>query len=154
MYDHDSNFINAIPIHSRKTPELFRAFKECYNELSDHGLTARLLKLDNEVSKDLIKVITNTGLKYQLISPGDHRQNPNERAIQAFKSHFIATRSGTDSTFPQDCWDLLIPLALVTLNIMRPSQINPAISAYTQVKGTFDFNKNTTGTRELQGHCS
>jgi hypothetical protein len=45
MYDHDSNFINAIPLHSRKTPELIRAFKECYNELSDHGLTARLLKL-------------------------------------------------------------------------------------------------------------
>jgi hypothetical protein len=126
MYDHDSNFINAIPIHSWKTPELIRAFKECYNELSDHGLTARLLKLDNEVSKDLIKVITDTGLKYQLVSPGDHRQNPAERAIQAFKSHFIATRSGTDSTFPQDCWDLLVPLALVTLNIMRPSRINPA----------------------------
>jgi hypothetical protein len=141
MYDHDSNFINAIPIHSRKTPELIRAFKECYNELRDHGLTARLLKLDNEVSKDLIKVITDTGLEYQLVSPGDHRQNPAERAIQAFKSHFIATRSGTDSTFPQDCWDLLVPLALVTLNIMRPSRINPAISAYTQVKGTFDFNK-------------
>jgi hypothetical protein len=103
---HNSNFINAIPLHSRKTPELIRAFKECYNELSDHGLTARLLKLNNEVSKDLIKVITNTGLKNQLVSPGDHRQNPAERA---------------DSTFPQDCWDLLVPLAVVTLNIMHPS---------------------------------
>ena len=100
---HDSNCINAIPITSRKTPELIRAFKECHKELQNAGLTARLLKLDNEVSKALIKVITDTGLQYQLVSPGDHRQNPAERAIQAFKSHFIATRSGTDSNFPQDC---------------------------------------------------
>jgi hypothetical protein len=124
-YDQDSNFINAIPIHSRKTPELIRAFKECYNKLSDHGLTARLLKLNNEVSKDLIKVITDTGLKYQLVSPGDHRPNPAERAIQAFKSHFIATRSGTDRTFPQDCWDLLVPLALVSTSCAHHESTQP-----------------------------
>jgi hypothetical protein len=93
--------------------------------------------------KVMVRVYLHGGfyILSQLVSPGDHRQNPAERAIQAFKSHFIATRSGTDSTFPQDCWDILVPLALITLNIMRPSRINPAISAYTQVKGTFDFHQ-------------
>ena len=50
-------------------------------------------------------------------------------------------RSGTDTGFPANRWDLLVPMVVLTLNLLRPSKINPAISAYTQVMGTFDFNK-------------
>jgi hypothetical protein len=52
------------------------------------------------VSKDLIKEIENKGLKYQIASPGDHRLNHSETAIQTFKKHFIAILYGTDSGFP------------------------------------------------------
>jgi hypothetical protein len=43
MYDYDSNFINAIPIKSRKSHILVEAFKECYSALCQNGLTGRLL---------------------------------------------------------------------------------------------------------------
>lgn len=39
-------------------------------------------------------------LTYQLASPGDHRTNPAEQAIQTSKNHFIAILSGTDEDFP------------------------------------------------------
>ena len=141
MYDFDNNYINAVPIVSRKSHVLVEAFKTCYEELKAKNLTARLLRLDNEISKDLIAAIEAENLEYQLVSPGDHRLNHAERAIQTFKNHFIAILSGADPEFPKNCWDLLIPQTVITLNLARPSRINPAISAYTQVHGIFDFDK-------------
>ena len=141
MYDYDSNFINAIPIKSRKSHILVEAFKECYSALCRNGLTGRLLRLDNEISKTLIAAIEAAGLDNQLASPGDHRLNFAERAIQTFKNHFIAILSGTDPDFPKNRWDLLLPQTVITLNLARPSRINPKLSAYAQLYGTFDFSK-------------
>lgn len=141
LYDFDSNYVNAIAIKSRKTDEYIKAFQHCYDELRRQGLIAQLLRLDNEVSKALIHTIETNELEYQIVSPGNHRNNPAERAIQTFKSYFISTRAGTDPEFPKNCWDLLIPQVILIMNLMRPSRINPAISAYNQVHGIFDFNK-------------
>jgi hypothetical protein len=38
-------------------------------------------------------------------------------------------------------WDRLIDQANRTLNMLRPSRKNPLVSAYTQLEGTFDYNK-------------
>jgi deoxyribodipyrimidine photolyase-like uncharacterized protein len=75
MYDYDTNYINDIPIKSRKSNELVRAFKICYDELKQKGLTARVLRLDNEISAELIQAIEEEKLDYQIASPGDHRLN-------------------------------------------------------------------------------
>lgn len=40
-----------------------------------------------------------------------------------------------------DLWDRLLPQALLTLNLLRGSRINPKLSAFTQVNGIFDFNR-------------
>jgi hypothetical protein len=96
----------------------------------------------NEISKELIIAIKNEGLQYQIASPGDHRINDAERAIQTFKARFILHREGTDPTFPKSSWDLMIPQIVPVMNLMRPSCINPLLSAYTQLHGEFDFNWN------------
>lgn len=141
MYDFDSNYINAVPIKSRKSSELVGAFKECYDDLKRRGFEAQVLRLDNEISAELIAAIEAEGLSYQIVSPNDHRLNHAERHIQYFKSRFIACREGTDPTFPTDCWDLFVSQIVLTMNLMRPSRINPLISAYTQIHGEFDYNK-------------
>ena len=76
----------------------------------------------------------------KLASPGDHCTNPAKRAIQTFKNHSIAIISGTYPEFPPNSWDLLVPQAVIILTSLRLSQINPAISAYAQVNGNFNFN--------------
>ena len=57
LLDHDTNYINVVPISSRKSSELVKAFETCYKELTDAGFEGKLLRLDNEVSRDLIAAI-------------------------------------------------------------------------------------------------
>ena len=130
-------------LKNRSTPELLKGFKYFHDYLKKQRFRAKLLRLDNKISKELIVHIKSEQLMYQLVSPGDHRTNPAERAIQTFKNHFIAIISGTNPEFLQNCWDLLVPQAVLKLNFLRPSQINYAILAYAQVNGNFAFNETT-----------
>ena len=91
LLDHDTNYINVVPIPSRKSSELVKAFETCYKELTEARFKGKLLRLDNEVSKDLIAAIQDQNLDYQIVSPGNHRKNPTKRAIRDLKAHFIST---------------------------------------------------------------
>jgi hypothetical protein len=141
MYDFDSNTINAVAIKNRKKESLIRGYNDMYEDLRKAEINPVLHRFDNETSKELIKEIENKGLKYQIASPGDHRLNHAETAIQTFKNHFIAILYGRDSGFPAKQWDRLIKQAVMTLNMCRPSQINPKLSAYQQVWGTLILTK-------------
>ena len=143
LYDIDSNYIHVVPMKSRRADEMVRAFAEAYQVLREQGFRANKIKLDNEISqqfKDHLKDY-NDDITYELVSPGNHRSNPAERAIQDFKSHFISMLSGADESFPDNCWDLLLPQCNITLNLLRASSIQPKLSTYAQIHGNFDYNK-------------
>ena len=112
------------------------------------GLQARLVKMDNEVSRAMHKYIKGAKLESefplatQIVAPNDHRRNQAERAIRTFKGHFITILATTDPSFPVKDWDLLLDHTLLTLNLLRQSRINNKLSAYAQVQGLYDFNKN------------
>ena len=38
-------------------------------------------------------------------------------------------------------WDRLVEQAEITLNLLQTSRLNPKLSAYTQLNGTFDYNR-------------
>jgi hypothetical protein len=38
-------------------------------------------------------------------------------------------------------WDILLPQAFITLNMLRSSRINPKLSAATHIYGQYDFNR-------------
>ncbi len=61
----------------------------------------------------------------QLVPPDTHRRNLAERAIQTFKSHFIAILAGLDQSFPITLWDRLLPQAILTLNLLRQAKVDP-----------------------------
>ena len=81
------------------------------------------------------------GVDFQLVPPRVHRRNATERAIRPFTNHFIAMLCGTDPTFNMTLWDKILPQALITLKLLRPSRINPQLSAYAQMYGAFDYNR-------------
>jgi hypothetical protein len=141
LYNYDSNAILASPIKSRNAADIVDRYDFCYQQLTNAGIRPVVQRLDYEASRALINAITTKGLQYQLASPHDHRLNPAERAIQTFKNHFIAYLNGTDSQFSPHLWCRLIPQAVMTLNMLRTSRINPKLSAYTQLFGSFDYNK-------------
>ena len=90
------------------------------------------------------------GVDFQLVPPRVHRRNAAERAIRTFKNYFIAMLCGTDPTFNMALWDKLLPQALITLNFLRPSRINPQLSAYAQMYGAFDYNRTPLDPLELR----
>ena len=100
LYDYDSNIIIGEPMKSRQKEDIIAAYQTCYKILTKAGIHPILQRLDNEISDDLIQTIENNGLTYQIASPGDHRINPAEKAIQIYKDHYIAGMSGADPLLP------------------------------------------------------
>ena len=62
-------------------------------------------------------------------------------AICTFKIHFISVLATADPDFPVVEWDRLLPQAKLTLNLLRLCRINPRLSAFAYLFGSFDFNK-------------
>jgi hypothetical protein len=78
----------------------------------------------------------------QLVEPHNHHVNAAKCAIQIFKDAFIAVLATTDSKFPLQLWDRLMPQVKDTINLMRASRMNPDISAYEALNGPYNWNRN------------
>jgi hypothetical protein len=141
VYDYDSNAILAQPIKDRTAPELLKAFQVMEQELVARGLKPKLMKLDNEASKLLKTYLHQQDITFQLVPQYSHRRNSAERAIRSFKDHLIAGLCSTDKSFPMHLWDRLLSQAVMTLNMLRTSRLNPNLSAATHIFGQYDFNR-------------
>jgi hypothetical protein len=141
LYDYDSNAILAKPIKDRTSPELLKAFQFMEQELVARGLKPKLMKLDNDASKLLKYYLYQQDITFQLAPPYSHRRNSAERAIRSFKDHLIAGLCSTDKSFPMHLWDRILPQAIITLNMLRTSRINPKLSAATHIFGQYDLNR-------------
>ncbi len=87
--------------------------------LASKGLSVNLQILDNEASAAYKHAITFTWkAKFQLVPLDIHCQNRAEQAIRTFKAHFLSILAGVDPTFPPYLWDLLLPQAELTLNLL------------------------------------
>jgi hypothetical protein len=139
LYDFDSNSIHAIPMPTKSGPDILTAYTTVVNTLIAAGLRPKLQRLDNECSGALQQFMATENIAFQLVPPGVHRANTAERAIRTFKNHFISGLCTTDPKFPLHLWDRLVPQALITLNLLRASRINPNLSAYAQVFGQYNF---------------
>jgi hypothetical protein len=114
--------------------------------LAAQGLLVDLQILDNKASVAYKHTITVTWqAKFQLVPPDMHPCNRAERAIRTFIDHFLSILGGVDAFFPPYLWDLLLPQAELTLNLLRQLALNPRISAWEFFHGPFDFNKTPLG---------
>ena len=140
LYDYDSNAILAEPIKNRKAETLMAAYEKMHKYLTNRGMKPKTQILDNECSALLKDYMIKNKINYQLAAPGQHRTNAAERAIRTFKNHFVAGLCSTDEHFPIHLWDRLVEQAVLTLNLMRGSRMNPKHSAWSQLNGPYDFN--------------
>ena len=147
----DSNFIHVEPMKSRSARDFSAAFEKSIAFYKNHGLEHFTVKLDNETSVLFRETLKRLNMKAEFIPPDNHRQNPAERDIQTFKNHFIAILCSLPPDFPLNEWDLLLPHAEMTLNLMRPSKTTDS-SSFQQLYGPYDFKRNPIappGTRVL-----
>ena len=141
VYCYDSNTIHPIAMPSRTKEAQIVTYNTIITLLNQRGFSPKLDTLDNETSDLFLQSLESVHIVINLVAPHVHRRNAAERAIQTFKSHFIAILCSTDPKFPLNLWDKCLPQAEITLNLLRNSRINPNLSAYGHVWGNFDFNK-------------
>jgi hypothetical protein len=110
-------------------------------KLTARGLQPQLTRLDNEASQLLKSYLHDKNIAVQLVTPYSHRINAEERAIRSFKDHLIAGICSTDKAFPMNMWDILLPQAVITLNMLHISRINLKLSDSTHIDGQYDYNR-------------
>jgi hypothetical protein len=137
----DCNYVKVVPMKSRSTSELVKAYDHIHQELTAKGYKPKLQTRDNEASAALKNFFTTNDAEYQLVPPHCHRHNAAERTIPTFKEHFVAGLSSVDTTFPLHLWDRLLPQAEIILNLLRTSRLYPQLSAAAHFHGLVDYNK-------------
>jgi hypothetical protein len=145
-YHADGNLILQQPFKTKSDAHRLAAYNSVMTCLAAKGLSVDLQIMDNEASAAFKQAITFAWrAKFQLVPPDMHRRNRAERAIRTYKDHFLAILAGVDPSFPPYLWDLLLPQAELTLNLLRQSSINAKISAWEFFHGPFNFNKTPLG---------
>jgi hypothetical protein len=99
------------------------------------------MKLDNEASTLLKDYLHDQNINFKLVPPYWHHHNAAERKISSFKDHLIEGLCSTDRAFHMHLWDRLLPQAILTLNMLRTSRINPKIFAATHLDGRYDHKR-------------
>ena len=150
LYNHESYAILTETFTSRNKRKLIRSTRVLHAYLSDRGLTHQYQMLDNECPGGLKTFLRPEIVKFQLVPPYLHRTNAAERAIQTYKDQLIAGLRSCDPNFPLHLWDCLIPHATLTINLLRPSRLNPRLLAEAQHNSTFDFNRTSLAPLDTQ----
>ena len=136
IYDYDTNSIHAEPLKNRATTELTKAYTKIHQLLQSIGCAPKLHTLDNEAPAELLTVLKNNTCKYEIVPPHVHRRSAAERIIRTFKNHLIEDFSSVDPNFPINLWDRLLPQAVRTLNMLRPTrftQVYQLMHIYTAI---------------------
>jgi hypothetical protein len=126
---------------SRSASEWVKAYDTIIQELTVKGFKPKLQTLDNEASAALKNFFTANDVAYQLVPPHCHRRNAAERAIRTFKEHFVAGLSSVDPTLTLYLWNILLPQAEITLDLLRTSTLHPQLSTGAHFNGLVDYNK-------------
>jgi hypothetical protein len=127
----DGNFIDAEPMKNKTAGSMIKAYLALWKQLTASGMvkpTTHLL--DNKASEEF-KAEIRKKCPIQLVPPDNHQQNlaETERAIKTFKNHFKAILVGVDDSFLMRLWDKLLPQTILTLNLLRQSNVTPTVSA-------------------------
>jgi hypothetical protein len=142
VYHTDGNLILQQALQMKADKHCIPAFNTIMERLATCRLLVDLNIRDNEASADFKQVIMESlKTKFQLVLPVMHRRNKAKQMIQHFKNHFLSILANLNAAFPPYLWDLLLPRAKLTVNLLRQATINPNISAWEYFNCPFDFNK-------------
>ncbi len=118
-YHANGNLILQQAFKTRSDKHHIAAYNSIMTPLAARSLSVDLQILNNEASAAYKQAIMFTWQsKFQLVPPEMHHCNRTERAIRTFKDHFLSILAGVDQSFPPYLWDLLLPQAEITLNLL------------------------------------
>lgn len=146
LYAYDPNFIQSIQLPGPPTSRsLIEAYTSAWTVLSKsnpkHSYLPQLEVTDNVISSLLGAFFDEQQVALTLVSTNDHRANKAERAIQTWKKALIAALNTAHPELPLAALPHIVNHLNVTINLLRPSRINPTISAYEQLHGPLDLKR-------------
>ena len=142
FFEEDGNYIHVEATTDRTTGSTIQAYSNALALFSKRHGKQKIARLDNETSGKLEAYLSKEHqMELEFVPPGTHRALKAERAIETWKEHFISILAGTDPEFPMQVWDELIVQGEATLNMMRPSNVNPTISAWEHMNGPYNFDR-------------
>jgi hypothetical protein len=106
----DGNLILQQAFKSKSNHHCIAAYNAIMTCLAARGLSVDLQILNNEATAYKEAITFKWNAKLQLAPPDMHHQNQAECNIHTFKDH---------SAFPPHLWDLLLPQAELTLNLLH-----------------------------------
>ena len=118
-------------------PKLIKPFFSVGRRLETGVICPNWHILDNEAPEELKQAIRDNKCRVELTPADQHRRNAAKQAIQTFKGHFISVLAGVADGFPINQWDELLPQTILTLNLLRQSNVAPNISAWAYHHGIF-----------------
>lgn len=135
------NYIHCEPQKTKSSADHINSYSSSLNFFKEKGnVRISIQRLDNETSQELEQFLHSHVDVVQYVPPHQHRANKAERAIRDVKNHLIACLCTTDRDFPLNLFDAILPQMEITLNLLRPSALNPSISAYEGLYGApYDF---------------
>ena len=140
-YDYELNHIFATPVPDLTDESIIGAFEDVFGQLKAKGYKPQFNVTDNQAAAAIKRFMKKEDCEHQFVEPTNHRVNASERAIQTFKNHHISGLCTTDPDWPLQLWDKMTEQSVITLNILRPSRIDPTKSAYHQFHGKrYDWN--------------
>ena len=137
----DRNYIDAEPMKNKTEGSTIKEYLILWAQLTVSSTVKPTTHLLDNEALAVFKSEIKKNCKYQLVPPDNHRMNLAECTIQTFKNHFKVVIAGVDETFPMQLWDRLLPQRVLTLNLLRQSNVAPTVSAYQYVNRAFDYNK-------------
>jgi hypothetical protein len=126
------------PTPSHTDASFITAFSDVFAVLRVQDYHPTLNVMDNKCSKAVEKHIRDNKMNIQLVPPHNHHVNAAKQAIATFKEHFVAALATVDSLCPLQLWDEFLPQVELTLDLLRFSRCNPAVSANQEHYGAFD----------------
>jgi hypothetical protein len=141
VYHYKTNPILALPIANFDNESILATYHLQFELLESKGHKIKLNDMDNQASRVIRNFLTRNNCDLMLIKTNNHCVNAAKRAIQTFEAHFISALATTDSKFPLQLWDRLTQQVETTLIMLRPSRLDPTISAYEALHGPYDWNR-------------
>jgi hypothetical protein len=117
----DCDVILVEAMKNCSSGEMIRAYQKLIDCLHAARIVPKHHILDNECSDEFKETIKCNKMTYQLVPPHNHHRNRAKKAIETFKDHFVVILCAGDKEFTLNLWDLLLPQAENTLNMLRPS---------------------------------
>ena len=138
-YNYNSNTFHSIPLKSKTSKEQTEAYNIAYEFHLRKGFIPKVHKMDNGASNKFKLNLDDKKIKYQLVPPHMHCQNPAKRAIRTWKQNFLSAAATFDPTFLIILWCRILEAMDLQQNLLRGSCLHPQLSGECHLNREFDF---------------